>query len=245
MSDKRTIADLADELTNPIRVREQYTVWQNRNRKVRYWEHTMPSVLDQLAAAVIPGEVVLEGGGGTRSPRSVPAARIEAVSAMLQIDAAAATWALETGCTVRGNTASNIRALVGAQTTSDINDQIRRDMRRWYGWAATLSGWERMFKPDAPCPACDLKGYLRVNLTRQTATCALGDKDPTGCGETWEQDTIGILAAHIEAQSTRKHWDTSVLRTAAVIARREAERIRFDTETKRPTALSGVLLDQA
>jgi hypothetical protein len=191
--DLATIADAVDALTNPIEVRERYEVWVNRNRKIEYWEHRLPSLLDQLHAAVIPGEVYVEDDAGhiRRMPQSTPPARLEAINACLVIDAGSALWVVRVGMRVRETAASNLRALVGARTDSDTAADILSDCRRWYGVAATIAGWERPpWRPDAPCPICDHRGGLRVRLERQTATCV-------ECGEAWTPDTIGLLAGYV------------------------------------------------
>lgn len=187
-----TIADVADALTNPIRVHERYEQWINRNRVIKHWDHTMPSLLDQLHAAVVPGEVYVEDQGGYvhRTPRSIPPARLEAINALIQIEAGAALWVVRSGLKPRENAADNVRALVGAQVDSDAAKGILSDLRRWYGWAATLTGWERpSWKPAVPCPACERKG-LRIRLDRKTAACIQ-------CGSAWTPDSIGILADYV------------------------------------------------
>ena len=63
MTELVTIADVVDALTNPIQVRERYEVWENRNRKIRYWAHSLPSLLDQLHHLLFAGRQV-----GTRVP---------------------------------------------------------------------------------------------------------------------------------------------------------------------------------
>jgi hypothetical protein len=242
MSDRfDTIADAVDALTNPIRVREPYTLWVNRNRVTRHYEHTLPCLLDQLAAAKMPGEVYTEDKAGNvvRAPRSVPPARLEAINACIQIDAGAARWTVHLNIPLRPTTAGNMRSLVGARTDSDIAKQLLSDARRWYNLAATLSGWERVWKPQAPCPACDETGHLRINLTRQTAVCV--EHDDGGCGQSWDKEAIGILAAHIERTSSRPHWDTAHIRTAMTLARQAEERLRYQHETLRPTVLAGVI----
>lgn len=192
MSNLATIADAADALTNPIRVREPLVYWDaNRNRKVKYYEHTLPSLLDQLHRAVVPGEVYVEDQNWVhRTPRSMPPARLEAINALIQIEAGAALWVVRVRLHPRDSAPSNIRALVGAQTDSDTAHDILTDLRRWYGWAATLTGWERpAWRPNAPCPACETHG-LRVHLARQTAACV-------NCGAAWTPSTIGILGDYV------------------------------------------------
>lgn len=201
MTDLATIADAVDALTNPIQVREPIQYWDtNRNRKIRYWVHSLPSLLDQLAAAVMPGEVYVEDDAGKvhRQPRSTPPARLEAIHACLVIEAGAALWMVRTGLAMRETADRNLRALVGASVDSDTAKDILSDLRRWYGMAATLTGWERPpWRPDAPCPICEHRGGLRVRLDRQTANCV-------ECYEAWTPDTIGLLAQYVAGITARE-----------------------------------------
>lgn len=229
MTDLATIPDAVDLLCNPIRQRIPLHRWDhNRNKKVTYHEVRAPSLLEQLHLARVPGVMYVEDDGGKvrSTPRSVPPARLEAINAYLAISAGAASWVAEVGLHLRDSPASNLRALVGAQSTSDTLNLILADLRRWYGWAATLSGWERApWRPDAPCPLCTARGGLRIHLARQTATC-------TTCGEVWTPTTIGILGAHIEACTTTPMRDVSTLRLAAVQARRAQEQSRAGQEPR-------------
>jgi hypothetical protein len=150
------------------------------------------------------------GGRTTHAPRSVPPARLEAINACLMIDSGAALLVTNTGATLRQTTAGNIRALVGATTDSDTAKAILDQLRRWYGLAATVAGWERPpWRPDAPCPLCAHRGGLRVRLDRSTATCV-------ECGEAWTPLTIGLLAEHVrqvaEATAESRQWASWALR---------------------------------
>lgn len=213
MTELNTAADVADALTNPIRVREPIHYWdEQRNKKVRYHEHTLPSLIRQLHLAVVPGVMYAEDTGGrtTHAPRSVPPARLEAINACLTIDAGAALLVATIGATRRHTTAGNLRALVGASTDSDTATAVLDQMRRWYGLAATVAGWERPpWRPDAPCPLCARRGGLRVRLDRSTAACA-------ECGEAWTPLTIGLLAEHVrqvaEAAAESRRWAPWALR---------------------------------
>jgi hypothetical protein len=203
MTDLATIADTVDALTNPIGVREViYDRQPNGYRKIsRLWVHTLPSLLNQLAAAVIPGEAYVEDDGGHvhRKPSSIPPARLEAINACLIIEAGAATWAWRAGRQLRETAEGNLRAIVGAPMDSDMDKRALTDLRRWYGMAATVAGWERpAWRPDAPCPACETIA-LRVHLARKTATCV-------NCGESWTPDTIGILGDYVAGlRHTARH----------------------------------------
>ena len=208
MTDLATIADAVDALTNPIHVREIiYERQPNGYRKMtREWVHTLPSLLNQLAKAVIPGEVYVEDDGGHvyRKPNSIPPARLEAINAIIQIEAGAALWMSRGGLRARQSADRNIRALVGAPLDSDAAAALLADLRRWYGWAATLTGWERpAWRPDAPCPACDVIS-LRVHLARKTAACV-------NCGESWTPDTIGILGDYVAGLRHTARYLTAVM----------------------------------
>lgn len=206
MSDPRedgldTVADCVDALTNPMEVRERYDIWdRNRNLKTYWWKHRMPSLLRQLQRAAIPGEVYVEetGGGIRRMPASCPPARLDAINLGLAITAwAANTVWFDCHIPTRDDTAANLRALVGAQVDSDTSQATLTQLRRYVYQARTVAGWERPpWRPDAPCPACDKHG-LRVRLDKGIAAC-------TECGEGWDQNTIGILAAHVSAATAAK-----------------------------------------
>ena len=228
MTDLATVADAADSLTNPVRVREPIPYWDdNRNRKIRIHEHTLPSLLDQLAAAVIPGEVYVEDDGGhvRRTPRSMPPARLEAINALMSIEAGAAIWCTRMDLRLREDAAGNIRALVGANLNSDQADELLADLRHWYGWAATLTGMRRPpWTPQSPCPFCNDRA-LRVRLDTKTAMCV-------SCRESWTEDTIGLLAEHLRSTDYGK-TDTRNLRTLAVLSRR-AEDTRRAMHAPRP-----------
>lgn len=224
------IAETADELTNPIRHVERiqepdghgHIIGRRGRAPRRIWTAELPSLLDQLRHAVIPGESYSEEEHARQAPGSRPAARLDAVSSLLRIDAGAIVWTNRLDLTWRPTLAGNIRGLVGASGTLASDDQrtLLRDLRSWHTWAAVTSGWER--PPDAPrgaaCPACAALNTIRVRLREERAMCI-------ACGAWWNQATIGILAAHITRTTTTA--DTRVLRTAAVRARREWEARRI------------------
>ncbi len=71
-----------------------------------------------------------------------------------------------------------------------------------------MTGWQSpLYQPHAPCPHCDQRGTLRVNLARQSAFCTTKTWSPER-GEhlwcaTWNPATIGVLADHIRATTDR------------------------------------------
>ncbi len=198
MSDLPTIAELVDELTNPIHVRERYEQWHGNNRRIRYHEHNLPSLIDQLEAATIPGEVYVEDNGGHvyRAPGSCPPARLEAINLSLEISVGAADWCWRSRLQLRETTVGNLRALVGTRLDSDRERDLCRALRRWLGIARVITGWERPpWRPEAACPICSTWYTLRVRLAQKTAVCV-------ECGETWDEATIGLLAEHVRALTT-------------------------------------------
>jgi hypothetical protein len=216
----QTIAEVADALCNPIRSTERiYDKDIHRNRRLRrVWTVTLPCLLEQLDQAKFPGEVYMEDAGSRAKlvARSIPPARLDAINASLRIEVAAAMWCRHARLSLRDTAVGNIRALVGANLDSGSSTLLLNDLRRWYGTAATVTGWTRPpWMPQAPCPLCGERS-LRVRLERETATCV-------SCGEGWSAENIGVLAAHISAHSTVAERNTDALRTAAVLARRAQE----------------------
>lgn len=213
-----TLADAADALTQPMHnVERVFDRDAHRNRRLkRVWITNQPSLLEQLAKAVVPGEVYMEDQNGAKLvPRSIPPAQLEAINALLMIEAGSVMWVVRIGLTPRETATDNIRALVGASVTSDDTEQIHADLKRWYGWAATLTGWQQPpWTPQAPCPLCDDRS-LRVRFDRKTATCI-------SCGEFWTEDTIGLLGDHVVAYDNWSRAEARAARERAAEERRAA-----------------------
>jgi hypothetical protein len=210
----QTVGDAVDALTKPVRVREPYMAWHGNNRKLKVYEHTLPSLLTQLRKAAIPGEAFVEESPGQirRAPRSCPPARLDAINLGLAITAWAADTVWRARRPVREDTADNLRAVVGA---FPHDSDVLAALLRWVGQARVVAGWERApWVPAATCPLCGKLGSLRVRLTQKEASCV-------ECRENWDESTIGLLAQHVAVKAPRR--DTSELRAAAVAARRVLE----------------------
>lgn len=214
MTDISTIADAVDALTQPVRHTERI---YERRKLIRVWTVTLPSLLEQLHHAVVPGEVYAEDQNGAKLvPRSIPPAQLEAINAIIGIEAGSALWVRRAHLTLRRDATANLRALCGATWTSDQATDLLADLRRWYGWAATLTGWiNPPWTPQAPCPLCEAR-QLRVRLERKTATCL-------GCGESWTEDTIGLLAEHVK---TFSEWSAAEAKAARLRAAQTRQRER-------------------
>jgi hypothetical protein len=203
------LADLlaaADELTDPRRHVEviSASVWdRNRNKKFKSVRRitNLPSLLDQLADAVIPGETYVEGDTARPGFASRPPARIDAIDRLSAIQTGAARWVASLGLPVRETAQDNLRALVGvsARLDSDTFDALAYEITTWRTWAATVTGWQSPpWRPRVACPICDKLGSLRIRLDRQTACCM-------DCGEAWTGADGGIflLAEHIRIAGER------------------------------------------
>jgi hypothetical protein len=191
------MADLlaaADELTDPRRHVEVISGWtKSRNRVTRRRITTLPSLLDQLAEAVHPGETYIENDSARPGFGSRPPARLDAIDRLLAIEAGAARWVTSLRMSLRADTAGNIRALVGICGTLDSNTlaALHTEVTTWRSWAATVTGWQTPpWRPRVPCPVCDTIGSLRIRLDRKTACCM-------DCGDSWDEQSIGLLAEHI------------------------------------------------
>jgi hypothetical protein len=227
------IADYADELTDSRRNTERIaTTDKHRHRRVRdVWVTKHPSLLQQLEYAVEPGETLLETeettGGGT-SFESRPAARLDAINELQRIQRETAAWCVRARVSVRGTPTGNVRALVGAAALMGSTDQraLAADLRRWRTAAATITGWERPpVAPRTTCPICAARNTIRVRLDEKTGLCV-------ACGETWDSETVGLLAEHIRLDGARTTRDAAALRARAVAARRAHDAARAGHERK-------------
>jgi hypothetical protein len=193
----KDIVDDVGELVEERKHVEPYYEWTpNRNRKLVAWPTVQPSLLDQLRA-LVDEPLVEEVEGSARSiPRSRSPLGDDALDRLMAIETASAWWAsVKLRRDLRDTVEENLRLLVGMAGRLDDADlrRLAADIRRWHGWAATLTGWQTPpWSPRAACPLCERTGTLRVLLDKKRGTCL-------GCGENWteEDGSIGLLADHI------------------------------------------------
>lgn len=187
------IADLAEELCDPRQHREQRWGWSASRHKVRLADHItiQPGLLAQLHDAVAPLLASLDEPGARGVPSSTPPLQLDALDRYLDIAVNAASWCHLLGVRTRLDPADNIRGLAGAQH-GEHAAALLHDLRRWRGWAATMTGWRSIYAPRAACPVieCGRTGTLRINLDRGTGICI-------ACRSWWDETTITILAQHI------------------------------------------------
>jgi hypothetical protein len=150
-------------------------------------------LLDQLAEVIEPSGGV--GADGRRIPASAPPARIDALDRYMAINNAVAVRLVDAGVRLVPDLKVNMRRLVGVSWSVYELRSLDQDAARWLTWCRVLTGWDSPpFKPNAKCPACGMRGTLRVRLDRRTACCV----EP-GCDAVWDSDTIDLLADHIRA----------------------------------------------
>lgn len=190
------VADQVGELVDERRHVEAYFEWVNRNRKMRAHKTRQPSLLDQLRGLVVEPLVVEQGESGRSVPRSRMPGGEDALDRLMAVEAASACWvSRRLRRDLRETVEDNLRLLVGAATRledADLRD-LAADLRRWHGWAATLTGWQTPpWRPRVACPWCERTGSLRVHLDKKRAVCM-------ACGEVWSEEdgTILLLADHI------------------------------------------------
>lgn len=202
------LADLVDELTRPTTHREHYTIRVGQEWRPHSHTITVPSLLTQLWANDIPSGAAEEGARSAYA--SKPAARLDATDTATRIDLEAARWIRDLGEDDHYvDTAATVRQLHSLAVSADpvTRAAITHDVRRWWTQARIVTGWDSpAWTPDNTCPACGERGTLKVRLTEKIAMCTYrgnredgGGRD--GCGTTWDEATIGLLADHIRAES--------------------------------------------
>lgn len=171
------------------------------------------SLLDQLTRALEPGGTT---DSGHRKPASTPAARLEALSALLVIDRECTDWMGFLALADRHLLAANLNGLVGAATSLDTDDpelaNLATSAKRWMTLANVTTGWEvAPWRPDNTCPLCAVRGSLRVRVgdgtSEASATCV-------GCWQHWTAETIGLLADHIRWENGDLEPDVTMGATA-------------------------------
>lgn len=203
-----TLADLVDELTRPTTHREHYTVRVGQEWRPHHHTVTVPSLLAQLWTNDVPSGATEEGARA--GYQSKPAARLDALDTATRIDLEASRWIKDLGENDRYvDTAATVRQLhsLAASADHETRTAITRDVRRWWTQARIVTGWDApAWTPDNTCPQCGERGTLKVRFHERIAMCTYrgnredgGGRD--GCGTTWDESNIGLLADHIRAES--------------------------------------------
>lgn len=204
--------DMVAELTRPWISSEDYDLDPYRPGlpKIGLRHQTrVPSLLVQLEHAMPSGQGDDRSTGGYESR---PAARLEAVDALLAIEHEVEHWLkrLEPTAPSYPNTLADQVAKIGSKlhtttwckrgrgtTAGGCCDRhhLEGDIRRWWVQARIVAGWDtQAWKPDATCPQCATRGSLRIRLSTKAGLCV-------ECRETWDPTTVGVLGEHVRAEA--------------------------------------------
>lgn len=206
---RRQLADYIRELTEPHQHSEHYTIrvgiaWEGRDHHTR-----APALIAQLWENDIPSAAADDGPRPGYASR--PAARLDALDAAARIDLEVNLWITDMGEQTRGlDTITALRQLHGLSASADdvTKRAIARDAKRWWTQARIVTGWDSpAWTPDNTCPQCGERGSLKVKLADRIAMCTFdGDQSrrKEACKVTWSEETIGLLADHIRAESDRE-----------------------------------------
>lgn len=196
------LLDYVAELTRPYVHREPYTVRLGATSYTQHHTTKVPALINQLQYASPSGQGEERGGGGYESR---PAASVDAVATLSDIDHEAARWIRRLGqddpddtigCVRRvGSLAAGlVRCKKPARGCCEYHD-IEHDAKHWWTQARVMTGWDSpAWRPDSSCPMCAERGTLRIKLVDQVGLCV-------ECRETWNRETIGLLAEHIRLES--------------------------------------------
>jgi hypothetical protein len=202
------LRDMIRDLTRTTSHREQLNRAPAAGGTVAHFTK-MPPLLDQLQW----GDWTKGSDRSGSGYESRPAASIEALDTLVQIDLAAARWvrdlgeddpASTIGCvtrlgallpsTTRCRAPRGVRDDVGRITCCTWH-AIEHDVRTWWTQARLVTGWDApAWRPDNTCPNCGERRSLRIRLAERIGFC-------TGCRETWGPEAYQVLASHVRAES--------------------------------------------
>jgi len=161
-----------------------------------------PPLILQLQWAVETSQAVEEG---KRQFTSKPSGRLEAIELVMRIEHETHRMLIHD----HGERSSHddypqmIAAVRHLGSLTASGDSNARTIRGWWAAARVVTGWDLpAFKPNNTCPLCGVRGSLRIKYP--TATCV-------ECHETWDGETIGLLAEHIKIEN---HEEPDDIRSA-------------------------------
>lgn len=197
-----------DELTEPRQVSEQDDA-EGTRLEYRH-QHVLPSLLEALRSAVLPGGDNSQAAGG-KAFESRPAARLSPIDVLRKLDTFARKWCDTFG--VRRATTAGYLAAIKGQLAGCADTTLRKlevELGSLYRAARVATGYD-----DAPtaingeqCPFC---GNESLMWNRQEAefrawcsnvACrALGEQQ--GMPRAWNNDTLHILREML--RQSRQH----------------------------------------
>lgn len=218
------IADIADQLLHTRELVVPVYGWTGQRNRTRTGEHRVrhASLLDELAAAAFPGQ----GDHGRAAAVSRPPVNLDAVSKYLTIQLGVVRLSNLLDLDLRDTLTASISGIVGASatTTSDLQAEVLREIRRWRRWAAIAVGWESPPRPlTAPCPVedCNTMGSLRMWAGDRNGTMVKEAWCET-CGTRWTDEGALINLAKLAAA----YDEASKAEAAAARARARADKAR-------------------
>lgn len=196
--DPASTLDYVEALTRPTTHHEPYTTLRTNPDGTHYWmteRHRTISLplLEQLQSAIATTGAI---EGGAHAFASKPAARVDAIDVLQDIDTETLAWMRRLHLSVEDKHGRPLTLAQRLQSAAaNAGDDMLRDLRSWWIRARTVTGWDSpSWRPDNTCPLCEVKGDLRVRLDARTGVCL-------GCGEVWDAGTIGLLADHIRQEN--------------------------------------------
>jgi hypothetical protein len=199
---------------------ESVEPWYRFDAAIERWESaprgwyatTLPSLLEQLRMTS-----QRSGGSPAQGYKSKPPAQLDALDGerliTAQVDAFLVKYwgrhaaTVEEGLVFIGGHAQDL--------SDDELHELEGRVRSWWVSAKVLSGVEaRPLQPHARCPLCDKVDSLHVRLDVASRTGLAWCKE---CHETWDEETIGLLARSIEEQRVHREANTPGRRAVLAI----------------------------
>jgi hypothetical protein len=198
-------------------IARQLTEWHSHREPYTY-EGDMSSWDTHHTTQVPPLIVQLDdanpanAGSPHTTPGSRPPTSLDALDTLVHIDHEAAKWVRDLGHDDPGSTIDCVRKVYSLAASAKFcgrstavlenrkpvccdTHRIERALRRWWTQARIVSGWDSpAWAPNNTCPVCDERRSLRIHVHDKSAFC-------TSCRETWDAESIGILAEHVRQEN--------------------------------------------
>jgi hypothetical protein len=196
------IYDQVAELIEPRNVSEDYSfeMWAGERllgQKPRRHTLTLPSLLQCLAEAVEPGADIGQALGG-RAFESRPAARLDPIKVLRDIDKQSRKWCLFLEIN-RETLVGHLSALKGAASQLDDHDLrlLDQDVLSWHRKAKVATGEDPApINLNHPCPECGQRGLV-LSGDLQWAVCRY-------CQRPWPHELIGLLGEMLRVNAEQE-----------------------------------------
>lgn len=192
------LVDVVTELTQATSHREMY----EHDRTGTATHITLrPCLIAQLRVAMLHSAV--SDVGGRPGFMSQPAARLDALDALLRMDQEGVRWVHAlTRRPVDEDLSTELLVRRVASLGGD-NGAVEKDIRAWWLHSRIVTGWETPpFRPNNTCPLCGKRGGLRVRVDREANTVVTYGLC-VECKSQWtgEDGTFDRLAWHIRVEN--------------------------------------------